>query len=54
MEPRRVGDRWWMIILAFIAAAAMVMLVLLTETDQAVGTSGTRPPATSSGHSRSS
>src|SRR4051812_9565932 len=31
MAQRRV-DRWWMILVAFLAAAAMVLLVLLTET----------------------
>ena len=50
MAARKVVDRWWMIIIAFIAAGAMVALVLLTETDQAVGTSATKPPATSLTH----
>ena len=35
MAPRNV-DRWWMILVAFVAAAAMVLLVLLTESDEAM------------------
>ena len=35
MEPRKV-DRWWKILVAFIAAAAMVLLVLSTDRDEAM------------------
>jgi cytochrome c-type biogenesis protein CcmE len=46
MAPRKV-DRWWMVLVAFVAAAAMVLLVLLTESDQAAGTETGAKPATS-------
>ena len=40
MPPRRM-DRWWLIGIAFVAAAAMVLLVLLTTGDQAGATAFT-------------
>ena len=35
MPPRRM-DRWWVIGLAFVAAAGMVLIVLLSSGDQGV------------------
>src|SRR4051794_20273565 len=52
MAPRRL-DRWWMLGIAFIAAAAMVLLVLLTTSDQATGATraATSTPSHASGQS---